>query len=48
MVKTDGQRIVVLSEGILIVADVSGPEPEVVGRLHLGSGTTVEVGRGRR
>ena len=36
MVKTDGERIVVLSEGVLIVADVTGPEPEVVGRLHLG------------
>ncbi|MGH8951305.1 MAG: beta-propeller domain-containing protein [Acidimicrobiia bacterium] len=36
MVKTDGERIVVLSEGTLIVADVTGPEPEVVGRLQVG------------
>jgi hypothetical protein len=36
MVKTDGERIVVLSEGTLIVADVTGREPEVVGRLHVG------------
>ncbi|MEX0795482.1 MAG: beta-propeller domain-containing protein, partial [Acidimicrobiia bacterium] len=37
MVKTDGERIVVLSEGMLIVADVTGPEPVITGRLHLGS-----------
>ncbi len=37
IVKTDGERIVVLSEGMLIVADVTGPEPVVTGRLHLGS-----------
>ena len=36
MVKTDGERIVVLSEGTLIVADVTGAEPVVVGRLQLG------------
>ena len=37
MVKTDGERIVLLSEGMLIVADVTGDEPVVSGRLHLGS-----------
>ncbi len=37
MVKTDGERIVVLSEGTLIVADVTGETPVVTGRLHLGS-----------
>lgn len=37
MVKTDGERIVVLSEGTLIVADVTGSEPVITGRLHLGS-----------
>jgi hypothetical protein len=37
MVKTDGERIVVLSEGMLIVADVTGDEPRISGRLHLGS-----------
>lgn len=36
MVKTDGERIVVLSEGMLIVADVSGPQPEVTGRIQVG------------
>ena len=36
MVKTDGARIVVLSEGMLIVADVTGPEPVVTGRLEVG------------
>jgi uncharacterized secreted protein with C-terminal beta-propeller domain len=36
MVKTDGNRIVVLSEGTLIVADVTGEEPVVTGRLELG------------
>jgi uncharacterized secreted protein with C-terminal beta-propeller domain len=36
MVKTDGERIVVLSEGMLIVADVTGPEPRVTGRLQIG------------
>ncbi len=35
MVKTDGRRIVVLSEGTLIVADVTGPEPEEIGRLQI-------------
>lgn len=37
MVKTDGERIVVLSEGALIVTDVSGAEPEVIGRLQVGN-----------
>jgi len=37
MVKTDGERIVLLSEGMLIVADVTGDEPVITGRLHLGS-----------
>jgi uncharacterized secreted protein with C-terminal beta-propeller domain len=36
MVKTDGERVVVLSEGMLIVADVTGPEPRVTGRLQIG------------
>lgn len=36
MVKTDGRRIVVLSEGMLIIADVSGPKPVVTGRLQIG------------
>jgi Beta propeller domain len=36
MVKTDGRRILVLSEGTLLVADVTGPEPVVTGRLQLG------------
>ncbi len=35
MVKTDGERIVVLSEGTLIVADVTGEKPEVIGRLPM-------------
>jgi len=35
MVKTDGRRIVVLSEGALIVADVIGDEPEEIGRLQI-------------
>jgi uncharacterized secreted protein with C-terminal beta-propeller domain len=37
MVKTDGERIVLLSEGMLIVADVTGDEPRITGRLQLGS-----------
>ncbi|MEX1037965.1 MAG: beta-propeller domain-containing protein [Acidimicrobiia bacterium] len=37
IVKTDGERIVLLSEGVLIVADVTDDEPRVTGRLHLGS-----------
>ena len=37
MVKTDGERIVVLAEGTLIVADVTGSEPEVIGKLQLGN-----------
>jgi hypothetical protein len=36
MVKTDGERVVVLSEGTLIVADVTGLEPRVTGRLQIG------------
>lgn len=37
IVKTDGKRIVLLSEGSLIVTDVTGVEPRVTGRLHLGN-----------
>lgn len=36
MVKTDGERIVLLAEGDLIVVDVTGPEPVEVGRLAIG------------
>ncbi|MFV1960822.1 MAG: beta-propeller domain-containing protein [Acidimicrobiia bacterium] len=36
IVKTDGERIVVLSEGTLIVADVTGQQPEVIGRMQVG------------
>lgn len=36
IVKTDGERIVVLSDGRLIVADVTGEEPKVLGRLNIG------------
>jgi hypothetical protein len=35
IVKTDGERIVLLSEGTLIVADVTGSEPEEIGRLRI-------------
>lgn len=35
MVKTDGERIVLISEGFLIVVDVTGDEPEEMGRLRL-------------
>ncbi len=35
MVKTDGERIVILAEGRLIVADVTGDEPRIVGTLQL-------------
>jgi uncharacterized secreted protein with C-terminal beta-propeller domain len=35
IVKTDGERIVVLAEGSLLIADVTGTEPVVTGRLHL-------------
>lgn len=35
MVKTDGERIVLISEGTLIVVDVSGDEPVEVGRLAI-------------
>ncbi|CAN5876175.1 beta-propeller domain-containing protein [soil metagenome] len=37
IVKTDGERIVMLSEGMLIVVDVTGSEPVITGRLHLGN-----------
>lgn len=37
IVKTDGTRIVVLSENTLIVADVTDDEPRILGRLHLGN-----------
>ncbi|MEE9178656.1 MAG: beta-propeller domain-containing protein [Acidimicrobiia bacterium] len=37
IVKTDGRRIVILSEGNLIIADVTGDEPEVTGRLNVGN-----------
>ena len=36
MVKTDGERIVVLAEGDLIVVDVTGDEPVEEGRLAIG------------
>lgn len=36
MVKTDGERIVILSEGTLIVVDVTGDEPVEVGRVSAG------------
>jgi uncharacterized secreted protein with C-terminal beta-propeller domain len=35
IVKTDGERIVVISEGSLIIVDVTGDEPVEVGRLTL-------------
>lgn len=35
MMKTDGDRIVLISEGTLIVVDVTGPEPEEIGRMRL-------------
>ena len=37
MVKTDGKRIVALAEGVLVVVDVTGSEPEVESRLHIGN-----------
>lgn len=37
IVKTDGHRIVVISEGNLIVVDVTGAEPVETGRLELSS-----------
>ena len=37
IVKTDGERIVALAEGMLVVVDVTGPHPEVVSRLRLGN-----------
>lgn len=36
MVKTDGERIVVLGEGALIVVDVTGVEPVEIGRVSVG------------
>lgn len=36
IVKTDGERIVVLADRDLIVVDVTGDEPDEVGRLHVG------------
>jgi uncharacterized secreted protein with C-terminal beta-propeller domain len=36
MVKTDGKRIVVISEGDLIVVDVTGDDPVETGRLGIG------------
>jgi hypothetical protein len=36
LVKTDGERIVVLSEGTLVVVDVTGDEPVETGRLEVG------------
>jgi hypothetical protein len=36
LVKTDGERIVVLSEGTLVVVDVTGEEPIETGRLEVG------------
>lgn len=36
MVKTDGERIVLMSEGTLIVVDVTGEEPVETGRLRVG------------
>lgn len=35
MVKTDGERVVLIAEGTLIVADVTGDEPVETGRLDL-------------
>ena len=35
IVKTDGERIVLISEGSLIVVDVTGDEPRETGRLRL-------------
>jgi len=37
IVKTDGERIIVLSEGTLIVADITGGEPRIEGRLQIGT-----------
>lgn len=36
IVKTDGERIVVLASGDLIVVDVTGEEPEEIGRIRIG------------
>ncbi len=41
IVKTDGSRIVMMSQGELVVVDISGATPIVTGRLSL-SGTTVQ------
>lgn len=35
LAKSDGRRIVLISEGELVVVDVSSDEPEITGRLHL-------------
>ena len=37
MVKTDGKRIVALTEGVLVVIDVTGDKPIVESRLHIGN-----------
>lgn len=37
IVKTDGERIIALTEGVLVVIDVTGDEPEVTSRLHIGN-----------
>lgn len=36
IVKTDGERLVLISEGSLIIVDVSGDEPVETGRLEVG------------
>lgn len=36
IVKTDGRRIVALAQQTLVVIDITGDEPEIVGRLALG------------
>jgi hypothetical protein len=43
LVKTDGERIVALTEGRLIVVDVTGDEPEVVGDLRLENLTATDM-----
>lgn len=37
IVKTDGKRIIALAEGVLVVIDVTGSEPKVESRLHIGN-----------
>ncbi len=39
LAKTDGERVVLLDRGDLVVVDVTGAEPEEVGRLALPAGT---------